>query len=656
MTKRPDVSLGPVVLSRIGSLAVVTIDNPPVNALSRTVRRGLLAALAAIEDDPTVSAGIVRCAGRTFVAGADITELDAPPTEPFLPDVLSYIERSPIFWVAALHGTVLGGGLELALACNARVAQEGTKLGLPEVSLGIIPGAGGTVRLTHLIGGEAASDMVTSGKPIAADRALALGLVDAVTGNAFDAATEIASAGRQDFPPRPVPLPPEPGFWIAASDTIRARSRGQQSPLEALEAVRDAATMPRDEAMRRERERFLRLRSSEQAAALRHMFFAERRAGRSLKSLAAAPDPVDVGVVGGGTMGAGIATAFLLSGSAVMLLERDEASIDRARSLVRENIGASARRGLVEDIDGALARLATTTRWSDFADNRLIVEAVFENMDVKLEVFRSLDDVVRGDAVLATNTSYLDVGAIAAATRNPERVVGLHFFAPAHVMKLLEVVRAPTTGDPALATAAAVARRLGKIAVVSGVCDGFIGNRIMAACRRAAEETLLQGAAPHDVDMAMRGYGFAAGIFETQDMSGLDIAWAMRKRRRLESKEPHARSIGDAMCEAGRFGRKTSAGWYDYVDGKPVFSADAASIIDAFRGGKSLHRSANSAEVILKRILNAMRREAQAVLDEGIAESADDIDVVMVNGFGFPRFRGGPMFSDRSSPDAVVGP
>ncbi len=654
MTERMDLTFGPVALSRVGSLAVITIDNPPVNVLSRTVRTGLLAALAAAEEGSTASAGIVRCAGRTFVAGADITELDAPPTEPLLPDVLAAFDRSPIFWVAALHGTVLGGGLELALACDARAAQEGTKLGLPEVALGIVPGAGGTVRLTRLIGGEAATDIVTSGKPIAAARALALGLVDAVTADAFDAATHIARAGRQGFPPRPVPRQPEPGFWIAESDRIRARSRGQQSPLEALKAVRDAATLPRHEAMKRERERFLRLRGSEQAAALRHMFFAERRAGQSLKSLAAAPAPLDVGIVGGGTMGAGIATAFLLSGSAVVLVERDDASTERARSLVRDNLRASARRGLVDDVEGVMARLATTTLWSDLARSRLIVEAVFEDMGVKLDVFRRLDDVAAHDAILATNTSYLDVGAIAAATKHPERIVGLHFFAPAQIMKLLEVVRAPMTGDAALAMAAAVARRLGKIAVVAGVCDGFIGNRIMAAYRRTAENLLLQGATPGDVDQALRGYGFAAGIFETQDISGLDIAWAMRKRRRLEGRQPHARTIGDAMCKAGRLGRKTSAGWYDYTDGKPTFSAQTAGIIDEVRGGGTLSRPAPSPTEILERILDTMRREARSVLDEGIAESADDIDVVMVNGFGFPRFRGGPMFSARSS--TLAGP
>ena len=641
-----DLATGPVLLSREGSIAIITIDNPPVNALSQAVRSGVLAALARAEADSTLSSGVLRCAGRTFVAGADITEMDSPPTEPFLPDVVDAFERSRLFWVAALHGNALGGGLELALACHARVAQTGTRLGLPEVSLGIIPGAGGTVRLTGLIGGEAACRLVATGKPVDALEAHALGLVDAVADDAFSEALARARAGRVAQADRqPAPQPPS-DFWDQEAERVRTRSRGQHSPVEAVLAVRDAATMSRAEAMKAERARFLRLRQSDQAGALRHMFFAERKAGQSLRSVPVVQAPAGIGIVGGGTMGSGIATAFLMAGVAVTLVERDEAAVARARSLVRANLDASARRGLVADVEATCALLNATTLYSDLATSPLVIEAVFEDLAAKLEVFGALDAVVAPNAILATNTSYLDVGEIAAATRHPERVLGLHFFAPAHVMKLLEVVRAPLTGDAALAMAAAVARRLRKIAVVSGVCDGFIGNRIMSAYRRAAEDLLIDGASPEDVDGAMREYGFAAGIFETQDLSGLDIAWAMRKRRRLEGREPQTRTIGDAMCEAGRLGRKTSGGWYDYVDGRKLASAETGRIIEAARL-QGVRGIAPSKQTIIERILAAMAREAQSVLDEGIAESAGDIDVVMVNGFGFPRFRGGPMYVSR---------
>jgi 3-hydroxyacyl-CoA dehydrogenase len=648
-----DPMTGPVLLSRDGAVAIITIDNPPVNALSRAVRTGLLAALAQAEADPMVSSGVLRCAGRTFVAGADISEMDSPPMEPFLPDVVDAFERSRIFWVAALHGNALGGGLELALACHERVAQTGTRLGLPEVSLGIIPGAGGTVRLTGLIGGEAASRLVTSGKPVDAAEAQVLGLIDALAGDAVGEALARARTGRAGMADRRSPPQPLPEFWAHEAGRIRARSRGQDAPLVALLAVRDAATMPRAEAMNAERARFLLLRQSEQAAALRHMFFAERKAGKSLRSVVVAPDPASVGIVGGGTMGSGIATAFLLAGVPVVLVERDETAAARARSLVRSNLEESARRGIIADADATCALLLATTAYADLACCPLVIEAVFEDLAAKREVFGALDAVVGPDAILATNTSYLDVGEIAAATRHPERVLGLHFFAPAHVMKLLEVVRTPLTGDAALAMAAAIARRLRKVAVVAGVCDGFIGNRIMSVYRGAAEDLLIEGASPEDVDVAMREYGFAAGIFETQDLSGLDIAWAMRKRRRLEGREPQTRTIGDAMCEAGRLGRKTSAGWYDYVDGQKLPSEETGRIIDSFRaqsGGGAPTRRA-----IVERIIAAMVGEARCVLAENIAEDVDDIDVVMVNGFGFPRFRGGPMFASRRAGGEIQG-
>lgn len=638
-----DAAPHPVVtLSREGTVAVVTIDNPPVNALSRAVRVGLLSALAKAEADPALTGGVLCCAGRTFVAGADITEMDQPPSDPLLPAVVDAFERSRLFWAASLHGNALGGGLELALACKARVAKTGTRLGMPEVTLGIIPGAGGTVRLTKLVGAERACRLAATGKPVDAEEARRSGLVDAVGEDAFGIALKLSMAA--DLPVRAPPPLPDPSFWEKEIERIRAGARGQHAPLEAFAAIRDAATLSRAEAMKRERERFLRLRQSDQARALRYLFFAERAAGASLRALPRVPDLARAGIVGGGTMGAGIATALLLSGIGVTLVERDDVAADRALDSVRANLKASAARGLINDVDSILSALAVTTAFRDLAPCALVVEAVFEDMSAKVDVFRELDAVMPPTAILATNTSYLDVGEIARSSCHPERVLGLHFFAPAHIMKLIEIVRTPQTGDEALALGAALARQLRKVAVASGVCDGFIGNRIMAAYRKQAEALLLAGALPEDVDTAMRDYGFAAGIFETQDLSGLDIAWAMRKRRRLEGKEPAARSIGDALCEAGRLGRKSEGGWYDYRNGRRETSPATAGIIADFRKAAGVAPRSFVPQEIMDAILSTMIREAETVLREGIAESREDIDVVMVAGFGFPRHRGGPMY------------
>jgi 3-hydroxyacyl-CoA dehydrogenase len=635
-----------------GDLARVIIDNPPVNALGQAVRAGLLDAQARIESCAEVKSVVLCCAGRSFVAGADIRELGKVPTEPFLPDVLAAIETASVPWVAAIHGTALGGGLELAMACHGRVADPAAKVGLPEVSLGIIPGSGGTVRLPRLVPMTEAIALVTGGKPIDAKRAQDIGLVDRLAaGDLLQDAEALARDLAANGPPRPTLsrdlVAGEPVDWSAEEAAIRKRSRGAAAPVDALAALHLAARAPAAEALALERERFLRLAASPEAAALRHIFFAERAAGRSLKAEHAdAADLSRVGVVGGGTMGAGIATALLLSGSEVHLIERDTTAADMARARVLDTLAASAKRGAIsqEKADAALARLTTGDDYAALADCPLVIEAVFEDMAVKQAVFTRLDAVMPPDAVLASNTSYLDMNKLAAQTRDPTRILGLHFFAPAHVMKLLEVVRADHTGPRALATGAALAHRLGKVAVVAGVCDGFIGNRIMSVYRRESEFMLEEGALPQEIDAAMEDFGFAMGIYAVQDLSGLDIAWAQRKARAATRPETERYAhIADRLCEAGRLGRKTGKGWYDYSTGRARPDPEVEQIIiqESARAGRT--RRPFSREEIMDRILNKMQAEGRALLEEGIAESHDDIDVVMVTGFGFPRHRGGPM-------------
>ncbi|GLT10881.1 3-hydroxyacyl-CoA dehydrogenase [Sulfitobacter porphyrae] len=640
-----------------GAVAHVVIDNPPVNALSQQVRAGLAAACSDIARQKDVRAVVLSCAGRSFVAGADIRELGQTPQEPFLPDVLALIENAAVPWVAAVHGTALGGGLELAMACHGRVASTSAKLGLPEVSLGIIPGSGGTVRLPRLVSMDDAVQLVTTGKPVAAQAAKTMGLVDRlcaedVVKEAESLAHELAGKGvPQPTRARPLVAGP-PVDWMAWEAELRKRSRGAVAPLEALGALRDAQSLGVVEALSAERERFLRLAASEEAAALRHIFFAERGAGQGLKTAQAEPaDLSRVGVIGGGTMGAGIATALLLAGSQVHLVERDASAAETAGARVADTIAGSLKRGVIsqDKADAALAALGTGQDYAALAGCPLVIEAVFEDLDVKREVFNKLDAVMPDDAVLATNTSYLDVNRLAETTRDPSRILGLHFFSPAHVMKLLEVVRGDATGARALATGAALAKRLRKVPVVAGVCDGFIGNRIMAAYRRDCEFMLEEGALPQQIDAAMEGFGFAMGLYKVQDMSGLDIAWAQRKARAATrpADERYAR-IADNLCEAGRLGRKAGKGWYDYASGTAVPDPEVEKIIFAESARAGRTRRDFTPEEIMQRILSVMQAEGQAILNEGIAESAADIDVVMVLGYGFPRHKGGPMFMARA--------
>ena len=636
-----------------GPLARVTIDSPPVNALGQAVRAGLLRALEETEA-AGVAAVILACAGRTFVAGADIREFDAPPEPPHLPDVLAAIEAAHARWIAAIHGTALGGGLELALACACRIADAGARMGLPEVTLGVIPGAGGTVRLPRLVGPETALEMIVGGRPLPAADAFHAGLLDEIAeGNLDSAATALAH--RAARAPKPVPLahrppvaPGDPAAWRARTDAARARARGQQSILAAVDAVERACTQDASTALEAERAAFLSLRQSPQAAALRHVFFAERSVGRSPRAEGHAPRPLRrIGVVGGGTMGAGIAAACLMAGLDVTVVERDAGAIEHAGLRISDILDGAAKRGKL-DAEGrrsAGARLRTGTDFGMLGDADLVIEAVFEDMVVKRAVFERLDGAAPR-AVLASNTSYLDVGALAAATAEPARIIGLHFFSPAHVMRLLEVVVPETASGEAVATGLALARRLGKIAVPAGVCDGFIGNRIMAAYRHEADCMIEDGALPHEVDAAMRDFGFPMGLYQVQDLAGLDIAWAMRKRRAATRPVGHRYvAIADRICERGWLGRKAGRGWYDYrSDPAGEVDPSVTAIIEDEAARHGIARRSISAGEIMDRLLRVMQAEGRAVLAEGIADSAEAIDVVMVNGYGFPRWRGGPMF------------
>jgi 3-hydroxyacyl-CoA dehydrogenase len=649
--------MSPVAVTIEGGIAWVTIDNPPVNALSQAVRAGLLAAVEQIDRDETIHAAILVGAGRTFIAGADITEFDKPPTEPILPDIVKRLERASKPWIAAIHGAALGGGLEVALGCHYRIAASTARLGCPEVQLGLIPGAGGTVRLPRLIAPRHAVGTVSGGKPIGATQAAEWGLVDRVVeGDLREAALNFA----REIADRPLPQPLaarmptgrlEPAEWNSLLIDARQKARGQLAPVVAVEAARDAIDLPADQALALERKRFLELRAGEQSKALRYIFLAEKSVPKVPEIRNVTPRPTDhVGVIGGGTMGAGIAAAALLAGCTVTMIERDSAALERGLNTTRSHLDSSLKRGLVDAArhQGMVSRLSGSTEYRSVGAADLIIEAVFEDMDAKIAVFARLDEVTRPDTILATNTSYLDVKRIALAIKDPSRAIGLHFFSPAHVMKLLEVIRTDIVAPDVLATGFAFAGRLGKIPVPAGVCDGFIGNRIMSAYRRQCEFMLEDGALPQEIDAAMTGFGFPMGLFAVQDLSGLDISWAMRKRQ-AATRDPNTRyvAIADRLCELGRFGRKTGAGYYRYSGGSGEPDPLVETIILEESARKGIDRRPIPVAEITDRILRAMQAEGERILSEGIAASAEAIDVVMVDGFGFPRWRGGPMFMRR---------
>ncbi|MTI16258.1 3-hydroxyacyl-CoA dehydrogenase [Rhodobacteraceae bacterium RKSG542] len=650
-------SSGTVHYSVEQDIAVLAIENPPVNALSNALRSALFEAIERFENDETASAAVLYGVGAGFIAGADIREFSLEPWGPTLPELIARIEACEKPVIAALHGNTLGGGVEVALASHYRIAQEKTRLGMPEVHIGLIPGASGTQRLPRLIGYDAAIAMITGGRPVKAKDALQMGLVDELTSEAGIKEAGIVFAQKivaEERGPRRLAQVGAPAADAQLFDTARAevakKAKGLEAPSIALEMIANAARMPYDAALAIERRTFLELKESAQHKALVHAFFADRSAGRLPELKGVEPRPLSqVGVVGGGTMGAGIATALLLSGFSVVLVERDEAGLDRARSVITANLEGAVKRGKLS-ADG-LAKLTgealvLACEYEAFSNADLVIEAVFEEMSVKHDVFSKLDAVCKQGAILATNTSYLDVNAIAACTSRPQDVIGLHFFSPAHIMKLLEVVVANATAADVLATGFALAKKMGKVAVRAGVCDGFIGNRILAKTRAAAEAMILEGASPKEIDSAIRGFGFAMGPFETADMAGLDISWARRKRL-AATRDPRDRQVGfaDAICEQGWFGRKTGSGYYLY--GKDVAkhtpNPDALELIEAERVEKGIAQRSFSAEEIVERYMAAMVNEAAAIISEGIALRPVDVDLTLLYGYGFPRWRGGPM-------------
>lgn len=643
----------PVQTEIIEDIAVVTISSPPVNALSHAVRVGLLAAIAQTETDQAVTASLLICDGRTFIAGADIREFNKPPAEPHLDDLINALEATTKPWIASMHGTALGGGLEVALGCHYRLATPRAKLGLPEVSLGLIPGAGGTVRLPRLIGPAAALDMIAGGKPVSAPTAQDLGLIDTLVDDPKSDGIRFAK-GIKDQPlptalsKRPAPVPDDAEAWAKQCAKITARARAQQAPLAAIEAVNNAIVLSPAEALSKEREMFLRLKAGDQSAALRHMFFAERSAG-SLLSVDDVPAGriEEISVIGGGTMGAGIAASCLLAGLDVILIEQDSSALERGKNRLDALLDASLKRGLISHSDRQKMsnRLSLSINYAELASTDLVIEAVFEDMAVKHEIFRKLDSATQPDAILASNTSYLDINQIAQVVRDPGRVIGLHFFSPAHIMKLLELVVTDHASPRSIRTGLALGKRLRKITVPAGVCDGFIGNRIMSAYRRACDHMLEDGALPWSIDAAMRDFGFPMGIYEMQDMAGLDISWAMRKRQ-AATRDPDERyvALADQICELGRFGRKTGRGWYLYDNGRPEPDPEVETMVKAASEKRGIQRQSFLPEDIIETVLLTMHQTGEAIMKEGIAQSRDDIDVVMVNGYGFPRWRGGPMY------------
>ena len=629
-------------------IGVLVIDNPPVNAGSHDIRRSLLEAIACVEADADLFGAVLIGAGRTFVAGSDLKEFDLPLAPPQMPAVIAAIENSAKPFVAALHGAALGGGYELALGCDARIADPSAIVGLPETALGIVPGAGGTQKLPRLVGRAVAVDLIANARRVKADRALALGMIDAIaSGDLREEAVALARsiAGTKR---RVIDGDVSDGDDLDGA-VARASRRARPHVEHAIRHVLQAGRVSAAAGLAAERETFQSLRVAPEAKALRHVFFAERVAERGDPDRTARPLPTETfGVVGSGTMGAGIATALLQAGRPVILVDARDDALAAGIERVQGNIDDGVRRGRMSQDAGAAAkaRLVADTDLAALAPCDLVIEAVFEDPAVKARVLTSLDAVLREDAVVATNTSYLDIDALAAPTARPERIIGLHFFSPAHVMKLLEVVRAARSSDAALATGFAVARMLGKRPVEAANAFGFIGNRVYAAYRASCEFMLEDGALPHEVDAALEAFGFAMGPFAVADMSGLDIAWNMR-RQRAGGRDPADRyvHVPDRLCEMGRFGRKAGAGYYRY-DGSGAPRRDEAveALIVAASADKGIARVALSAQDIQMRAMAAIVNEAACLVEERVALRASDVDVAFVNGYGFPRWRGGPAY------------
>ncbi|WP_448045705.1 3-hydroxyacyl-CoA dehydrogenase NAD-binding domain-containing protein [Bradyrhizobium liaoningense] len=642
-----------VKLERHDEIGIVTVNSPPVNALSAAVRGGILECIKAAIADPAIKGIVLTCAGRTFIAGADITEFGKPPKAPALNDVLSEIENSPKPVVAAIHGTALGGGLEVALACHFRVAVKEARLGLPEVKLGLLPGAGGTQRLPRAVGPELAVKMIVGGDPIGAAEALKNGLIEEIV--------EGPASGGEAFvrkllaEKRPLRRLRDDDSKIAAARADRSiftnavaamtkKSRGLEAPFAAADAVGYAIDLPFDEGLKKEREGFLKLVASDQSKAQRYAFFAEREAAK----IAGVPEgtksrPVNrVAILGAGTMGGGIAMSFANAGVPVTLIETAEEQLKRGMGIMQKNWEATAARGGIP-ADAPAKRMALIdgkVGIENVGDADLVIEAVFETMAVKKEVFGKLDQYAKPGAVLASNTSYLNIDEIAKSTKRPQDVLGMHFFSPANVMKLCEIVRADKTAPDALVTAVTIARKIAKVPAVVGVCDGFVGNRMLAQRGKQSEKLLFEGALPQQVDAVVTKFGMPMGPFAMGDLAGLDIGWRSRKDRGIKSE------IADALCEAGRFGQKTGKGYYKYEAGSraPLPDPEVEKLIDETLLRLGRKKRVVSDEEILERMMYPMINEGAKILEEGIAARPSDIDVVWLYGYGWPIYRGGPMY------------
>jgi 3-hydroxyacyl-CoA dehydrogenase len=638
-----------VDLRREGEIAVVIVDNPPVNALKHEVRAGLAEALREARDDGAVEAVVIACAGRTFSAGADITEFGKLPQAPSLHEVIAAIEAMPKPVVAALHGTALGGGFELALACHFRVAAPTARVGLPEVKLGLLPGAGGTQRLPRLVGPEKALRMIVTGDPIVASEALVAGAIDEMAeGDPMTAA--VAFARRVVAEGRPLKRAREredkligEGFADAAEELTR-RLRGREAPAACVEAVRNAIVLPFDEGLRREGELFRGLVAGDQSKAQRYIFFAEREAAKVPDvPEATSPRPITrAAVIGAGTMGGGIAMCFANVGIPVTVVETGRDLLQKGLDRVAANYRTTVSRGGLDtaEMERRMGLISGITEFDAVAEADVVIEAVFEEMKVKKQVFADLDRIAKPNALLATNTSTLDVNEIARATARPQDVLGTHFFSPANVMRLLEIVRGAETSFEALATAIALGRRLGKVPVTVGVCYGFVGNRMLARRSAETERLLLEGALPQEIDAAVVGFGFPMGPCAMMDLAGLDVGWRIRQGR-----GEHA-LIEDTLCEAGHYGQKTGKGYFRYEAGSrmPHPDAEVEQIILAASSRLGINRRPIGEEEIVERMILPMINEGARILDEGIAARPGDIDVIWVYGYGWPVWRGGPMY------------
>jgi 3-hydroxyacyl-CoA dehydrogenase len=640
-------------------IAVLTLDNPPVNSLGHELREALVRGLERANADPGIEAVVLIGSGAGFSGGADIREFGTPKAiaYPNLRTLISEVEDSVKPVIAAISGVCMGGGLELALGCHYRVAIPGARIALPEVKLGILPGAGGTQRLPRLLGVEPALNMIVSGATVASEKLRDTPLFDAfvdgdLLGNAVTLARRVATErlGRKRVRDLKIDMPNAEAFFQFARNTVKAAAGPYPAPLACVEAVAAAVEMPFDAGLKRERELFTTLMLSPESAALRHIFQAERAASK----IQGVPDDTPirpiakVGVIGAGTMGGGITMSLINAGLPVVLLETKQDALDRGLGNIRRNYQGALRKGTLNEASLA-QRLALITPTLDFGllrDVDLVIEAVFESMEVKHQVFESLDAVVRQGAILASNTSALNLDDIANFTRRPQDVIGLHFFSPANVMRLLEVVRGAKTAKDVLATAMRLSKTMGKIAVVSGVCDGFIGNRMLARYGAAAHDLIMAGALPQQIDAAVQDFGMAMGPFRVGDLAGLDIGWALRKRRAAEFPDRDFSNVSDALCEAGRFGQKTAAGWYRYEAGSrtPIPDPKVTAIIEQYRRQRGITPRSVSQQEIVERCIYALINEGARIIEDGIAQRASDIDLVYLNGYGFPAYRGGPMF------------